>query len=322
MTTARLPRTAALLGCGAVGSVLLPALRTHKVRIVAAWNRTPRTPQWRSGALPRAIREAEMVILSVADAAIALLCAELVSQRLIGPGQTVAHLAGALDLTALQPALLCGARIGSMHPLRAVPPGSRADAFAGATAGIDGSDDEARGQLTALAQTLGMEPLAVSGSRALYHAAAVLAGGSLVALFAEAVRAFQSATGATETEARTALLPLARGAFDTLASRTPAQAVTGPVPRGDAATLAAHLSSLEAHDSRTAALYRELAKLSLALARSATRAAPEQLSAVERILELPALASPSLQALRSGAATKGDPARPRQSAKKPVTRKR
>jgi predicted short-subunit dehydrogenase-like oxidoreductase (DUF2520 family) len=322
VTVARLPRTAALLGCGAVGNVLLPALRTHKVRIVAAWNRTPRTPQWRSGALPRAIREAELVLLSVSDAAIAPLCAQLVAQRLIGPGQTVAHLAGALDLTPLQPALACGARVGSIHPLRAVPPGSRADAFAGATAGIDGSDDEARGQLIALAQTLSMEALLVSGSRALYHAAAVLAGGSQVALFAEAVRAFQSATGATEAEARAALLPLARGALDTLSARTPAQAVTGPVARGDAATLATHLRALEAHDAHTATIYSELAKVSLSLTRSVSRSTPEQLTAIDQVLDTASGSSVSTKPATIRTRAKPAAVKAGTSAKKSAPRKR
>jgi len=284
VTAQRLPRTAAVLGGGAVGSVLLPALRTHGVRVVAAWSRSPKTPQWRTGALPRAMREAELVLLAVADAAIAPLCAQLVAERLVGPGQIVAHLAGALDLTALAPALGAGARIGSLHPLRAVPPGSRGDALAGSAAGIDGSDEEARGQLTALALALGMHPFPAAGSRALYHAAAVLAGGAQVALFAEAVRAFQVATGSTEADARAALLPLARGALDGLAAREPSHAITGPVPRGDAATLAAHLRALDGHDARTAALYRQLARVALTLVRSSGRAPEEQLNSVDRAL--------------------------------------
>src|SRR6267378_4220242 len=82
----------------------------------------------------------------------------------------------------------------------------------GARAGVTGSDKQARGQLAALARRLGMTPVPIEDrSRALYHAAAVLAAGSQVALFSEALRAFRKATGAGEEQARAALLPLALG---------------------------------------------------------------------------------------------------------------
>jgi predicted short-subunit dehydrogenase-like oxidoreductase (DUF2520 family) len=74
-------------------------------------------------------------------------------------------------------------------------------------------------------------------SRALYHAAAVLAAGAQVALFAEAVRAFRQATGARQAAARAALLPLALGALAK-------GAITGPAVRGDHATIAAHRKAL------------------------------------------------------------------------------
>lgn len=278
--------------------VLLPALRTVGVRVVAAWSRTPRTPQWRSGPLPRGLREAELLLLSVADGAVGPLCAQLVAERLVGPGQIVAHLAGALDLSPLAPALAAGAKVGSLHPLRAIPPGSRADAFSGAAAGVEGSDDDVRGLLGALAQSLQMLPLAAAGSRALYHAAAVLAGGAQVALFAEAVRAFQAATGSSEPEARAALLPLAKGALDALAAREPAQAITGPVPRGDAETLTLHLRALESHDARTAALYRQLSRAALELSRQGARASDAQLAPIDA-----ALAPPSAPSARSAPST-------------------
>ena len=271
LETARLPRTAALLGGGSVGGVLLPALRSSGVRVVAAWSRTARSAQWRTGGLPRGLREAELVLLAVSDTAVEPLCAQLAAERLIGPGQLVVHLAGALDLAPLAAAREAGARTGSLHPLRTIPPGSRADALAGAACGVEGSDDEAREQLVLLAQALAMTPLVVRGDRALYHAAAVLAGGGQVALFAEAQRAFRAASGATEEEARTALLPLAKGALESLVGRSPGAALTGPVVRGDVDTVKSHLAALVALDWRAASLYQLLSLSSLRLSREAER---------------------------------------------------
>src|SRR5439155_325338 len=104
--------------------------------------------------------------------------------------QLVAHLAGAHGLGPLRSARRKGARTGTLHPLRAFASGEAQD-FRGAAAGISGSDISALADLADVAGRLGMEPLpAGERSRALYHAAAVLAAGGQVALFSEAVRAF------------------------------------------------------------------------------------------------------------------------------------
>src|SRR5437868_1297196 len=94
---------------------------------------------------------------------------------------------------------------------------NEAAAHCGGTGRGSGSDPQALQQLAGLARRLGMAPLKIGErSRPLYHAAAVLAAGSEVALFAEAVRAFRKATGAGEPAARAALLPLALGALENL----------------------------------------------------------------------------------------------------------
>ena len=227
------PRTAAVLGAGAVGSALLEELPRAGVRILAAWTRT-------SGLEPPPLLDVDLVFLAVPDSAVAQVCARLE----VGPRQLVAHLAGALDLAPLLAARRKGARVGSIHPLRAFVRGQRQH-FDGAAAGISGSDAEARELLTGLARRLGMMPIATGDrSRALYHAAAVLAAGSQVALFSEAVRAFRKATGASEPAARSALLPLTLGALEKLRSRPAAAALTGPAVRGDLETIAAHREAL------------------------------------------------------------------------------
>src|SRR5207302_117759 len=60
----------------------------------------------------------------------------------------------------------------------------------------------------------------------------------------EAIRAFRKATGASESAARAALLPLALGALEKLKGQTAAEALTGPAARGDLETIAAHRSAL------------------------------------------------------------------------------
>ncbi|HZX93738.1 MAG TPA: DUF2520 domain-containing protein [Myxococcales bacterium] len=248
-------RTAAVVGGGAVARALLEALPRAGIAVRASWRR-------HSGLLPPPLREVDVVFLAVSDAAVADVCSILE----VGPGQLVAHLAGALGLAPLAPARRRGARVGSLHPLRAFAPGGPGD-FRGAAAGIAGSDASARRDLADLANRLGMHPLQTrDAARALYHAAAVLAAGAQVALFSEAVRAFRKATGAQEDEARAALLPLALGALGNLRHLPPAQALTGPAARGDLATIRAHRAALPVD---LLPLYDQLTRVALRLGESA-----------------------------------------------------
>jgi len=257
-----LPRTAAVLGGGAVGQVLVPALTKAGIRVVLAWNRSEQRG-WQDDL--EQFREAELVFLTVSDAAVEPLCRRIAG--LLRPGHLVAHCAGALGLDALSSALDAGARTGSLHPLRAIPWGSPAGVLRDAAAGVAGSDAAARETLQQVARALGMSPIPVdAGARALYHAAAVLAAGGQVALFSRALQAFQDATGAPEPIARAALLPLARGVLDALEQRTAADALTGPVARGDAATVRAHRAAL---DAASLPLYDELTRAMLELRPSA-----------------------------------------------------
>ncbi|HWE26280.1 MAG TPA: DUF2520 domain-containing protein [Myxococcales bacterium] len=251
-------RTAAVLGGGAVGQVLAAALRAAGIRPVLLWNRTEQRG-WDTEL--EGLREAAVVFLTVSDPAVEELCRRIAG--LVGPGQLVVHCAGALSLDVLSSALGAGARTGSLHPLRAIPRGSGPGILRDAAAGVAASDSTAREALDALARSLGMSPIPVSNdARALYHAAAVLAAAGQVALFSRAVQAFQDATGAPEPLARAALLPLAQGALSVLEHRDPGEALTGPVARGDARTVAAHREAL---DEETLRLYDELTRAMLRL---------------------------------------------------------
>jgi predicted short-subunit dehydrogenase-like oxidoreductase (DUF2520 family) len=239
--------TAAVLGGGAVARALLEALPAAGVRVLASWHR-------RSGLQPPPLRDVDVVLLAVSDVAIAEVCGRID----VGPGQLVVHLAGALGLSPLASARRRGARVGSFHPLK---PFTRdgARGFAGFAAGIRASDEGAAGDLAQLAVRLGMTPLLTADkSRPLYHAAAMLAAGGQVALFAEAVRTFRDATGLPEPQARAALLPLALGALEELRREPPERAITGPAARGDLETVASHRKALSGDLLR---LYDQLSRV-------------------------------------------------------------
>src|SRR5258706_266553 len=114
-----------------------------------------------------------------------------------------------------------------------------------------------------IARDLGMRPFRIATkSKAIYHAGAVFASNYLVVVEAIAQRLLRHA-GLSDADAWAALRPLVEGTFDNLSRHEPREALTGPVVRGDTATITRHLESLAVDDPK---LYRALGRAALELA--------------------------------------------------------
>ncbi len=162
------------------------------------------------------------MILAVPDGAIAELAASL------SPGPPVGHCSGALTLDALAP----HAERFSLHPLMALTADRAPAALRGAGAAIAGSTPRSLALARELAQRAGLEPFAVAeDDRALYHAAASIASNFLVTIEAIADSLF-AAVGVEHRHAAT----LARASLENWAGGG-ARALTGPIARGDRATV-------------------------------------------------------------------------------------
>ncbi|GAB2547715.1 Rossmann-like and DUF2520 domain-containing protein [Leucobacter ruminantium] len=162
----------------------------------------------------------DAVLLAVPDAEIAK------AARGIRPGPLVGHCSGATGLDALAPH-----EAFSLHPLlTVVGPGAR---FEGASAAVDGTTPRSLALAERLAELLGLEAFRVAGrDRAAYHAAASIASNFLVT-----VEGFAADLAGTAGVPRRALVPLVRAAVQNWAELGAADALTGPVARGDAATV-------------------------------------------------------------------------------------
>ncbi len=261
------PRVA-ILGAGRMGQALALALAHsgHRVSLVARRRHEVVPPlALFEGARRSAVEAAGIVILAVPDGAIEGLAGELSREGGVTPSHSVLHVSGLLDHTALHPLAPTGAALGSLHPLQTVSdPALAVERLAGAYAGVEG-DDRALDTAETLAHALGMTPVRIpAGAKPAYHAGAAFAANYTTALVAVAERLAVSAGIAPEI-ARKLYLPLVRGAAANLESG-PAAALTGPVRRGDAETVRAHLAALEGDDR---ALYRLVATEALRLAREA-----------------------------------------------------
>lgn len=264
-----------VVGAGRLGSALAMALTScgYHVDNIASRDSSraealaARLEGTRSVATASLVKTADLVILAVPDGAIETLARSL-AWRI---GQAVVHCSGALDLAPLATAAAAGALTGCFHPLQSFASADGAARFEGVTCGVEGAEPLG-GWLETMASDLGGHPLRLEGvNRALYHAAAVLASNDVVALMAAAERTWAAAGLAPET-ARSALAPLLLGAASNIAERPLAEALTGPVARGDVETVGRHLEAL-APTPELAALYRvlgrELLRLPLAIDRDA-----------------------------------------------------
>ncbi|HEV2993145.1 MAG TPA: DUF2520 domain-containing protein [Acidimicrobiia bacterium] len=199
-------------------------------------------------------RDAALVVVATPDEAIEAAAAALAPG--LAPGALVVHLAGARGIDALAP--LATRRpdvlVGALHPLQTLTGFDDGHALVGAWAAVDGPP-----AVHALARALGLRPGAVpDAARPAYHAAAVVASNHLVALLGQVERLAASAGVPFD-----AFAPLVRASVDHAFAVGPAAALTGPVARGDVATVARHLDALDADEQRT---YRALADAARRLA--------------------------------------------------------
>jgi predicted short-subunit dehydrogenase-like oxidoreductase (DUF2520 family) len=184
--------------------------------------------------------DAELALLCVPDTAIAD-----VAQRL-EPGPWLAHVSGATPLSALDP----HERRFSLHPLQTFTRARGPEQLDGAWAAVTAETAEARRQALELARTLGLEPFELADAdRPLYHAGAAMASNYLVTLH-EAAAGLVAAAGAPPE----ALVPLMRRTIDN------GFELTGPIERGDWATVEAHRAAIREARPDLEPLYDVLAE--------------------------------------------------------------
>jgi predicted short-subunit dehydrogenase-like oxidoreductase (DUF2520 family) len=217
-----------VIGSGRVGSAVTARLRERRVAVGED--------------------DPDLVLLCVPDTAISDV------SRCLAPGRAwVGHVSGATPLAALEP----HERRFSLHPLQtfAEPSGDPAQLamqFDGAWAAITGDTAEALAVARELAEVLGLQPFELADSdRTLYHAGAVFASNYVVTLQRAAVRLGVPAEG---------LVPLMRGTIEH------GFELTGPIARGDWATVEAHKQAIRARHPELEHLYDTLAEATVQLA--------------------------------------------------------
>jgi predicted short-subunit dehydrogenase-like oxidoreductase (DUF2520 family) len=215
-----------LIGLGRVGSAIAARLRERGIAV--------------GGADP------ELVVLCVPDDAIAGVAAR------IPVGPWVAHVSGATPLRALDP----HEQRFSVHPLQTFTKARGPEQLDGAWAAVTGEFSRARARGTWFAETLGLHPFDLADeARPVYHAGAAIASNYLVTIQRAAALLFESA-GAPPAALEPLMLRTIENGFE----------LTGPIARGDWATVERHREAIRAARPELEHLYETLAGATVAIA--------------------------------------------------------
>lgn len=214
------------------------------------------------------MRPATAWMLAVGDDAIGPACAALVqAQGAQLAGTVVFHCSGAKASGELDAARAAGALVASVHPVRSfADPAAVAADFTGTWCGIEG-DAGALALLEPAWDQIGARLVRIDASaKTVYHAAAVFASNYLVTVLDAALRAY-AAAGVPPEVARELARPLASEALANVFRLGPEAALSGPVARGDFATVARQQEAVTRWDPETGRLYEALVAPTAALAR-------------------------------------------------------
>ena len=263
--------TITIIGAGRVGPTLGRRLRERGWRIGAVITRSRKT----ATAAVRAIGAghalarldatalaADVVLITTPDRSIAIVAGKLARLgRHHWQGKTVLHTNGALDRSVLTPLARLGAATGSLHPLQTFS-GRNVPSLDGCICAIEGTPVALR-VARRICRDLGCIPVVIPArAKPAYHAAGALAAGHILAVIEAATRIL-IAQGFSRRDAVRALLPLTRQTlanFERLGARP---SWTGPLARGDFATVRKHASALRRFPREYREAYAALSRLSL-----------------------------------------------------------
>lgn len=187
----------------------------------------------------------DFFLIGVKDSEIAGVVSTLQASNRLLPGQVIIHLSGVLPSDTGSALKMTNIGQLALHPLQAV-----ADVETGITAlreAVWTLEGDQSGQALGeeLLTALGVRWLKIAKEdKPLYHAAACIVSNYLVTLVATGI-AMLTRIGFTPELAGEALLPLIQGTVANLAEKSPRDALTGPIARGDVQTVAKHLAALE-----------------------------------------------------------------------------
>jgi predicted short-subunit dehydrogenase-like oxidoreductase (DUF2520 family) len=257
-----------LVGPGRAGTALALAARAADHEIAAVLARRPEAAAAVAaelgGAVPlpleAEIPSGDLLVIATRDDAIGATASTLAKRA--GAVAAAVHLSGLASVDVLEPLARQGLAVGSFHPLQTLPsPEAGAARLRGAWIAVTTEDPDLHRALATLAESIGGRPFDLADeAKALYHAAAASAANFPLAALAMASDLFEAAGVPFEAAG-----PLISAVVDNALEMGPRHALTGPVARGDLATVEAQVqavdSAMPAWAAGFCAFVAELAKI-------------------------------------------------------------
>lgn len=259
-----------IIGAGNLATALATALRRSRYRILEVVTRDSphslrhaRSLASRVGAQAATLRDAHFTAsvtwICVPDDAIGDVALQIAMDR-DWKGKTVLHSSGAIDSGVLDPVRRRGAQVGSAHPLMTFVAASEPDLH-GVPFALEG-DAKALALATAVVSSIGGKPFRIDPEvKPAYHAFGFFSSPAIVALIVAAQEVGKLA-GFTEHHARELMEPIVRQTIENCFQTNPRSAFSGPIKRGDVATIRKHLQVLR-KNRELLDLYRSLGRIAL-----------------------------------------------------------
>lgn len=232
----------------------------------------------------REMSAADVWMIATPDRGIAGAGDDLAARGVLRAGDVVFHCSGSIASGALASAARAGAHVASVHPLKTFADARDAvRTFAGTYCAAEG-DRAALDVLVPAFERIGGRVSEIDPRfKTIYHAASVVVCNYLVALLETGLRCYEKA--GLERDTATAMIePIVRETLENVLELGTAQALTGPIARGDDAVVQGHVKALAAWDERIGAIYRNLGTVALEIARSRGELDAEALRRLEQAL--------------------------------------
>ncbi len=273
-----------VIGTGALGSVLAKAFYVHGIAVYSLFNRSSVSLQKLAvemnpkitGEFPAKVEElGNLIFITTPDQQILTTAENLSTLGDDFSQKTVVHCSGTKSSRCLSPLQKKGANIAAFHPVQTFTENSSPKDFKGIYFDLEG-DEKYKNLLKEIAETIGSHWIDISiDSKKYLHAAAVMASNYLLAVLDTAAEIAVTG-GLKKSEAQKLLLPLAKKTIENASVSTAIyDSLSGPVARGDDATVAAHIELLQ-QNPQISRLYKELGMKTIKLADKKGSISPEQ----------------------------------------------
>lgn len=284
-----------VVGCGRLGQAIAKLFVSHGVtEHVHVCNRSRASGERAVAVIGRGVAyeslsempPSSLWLIGTGDQEIGKVAHHLAGSGALSPRSVVFHCSGILSSEVLAPLGAKDALVGSVHPVR-----SFADAdiavreFAGTYCAVEG-DPEAVHILEKLFTSVGARVFTIpSDAKMLCHAGHVFASNYLVALL-ECSRRLYATAGVPEELAVQIMEPLVHGTLQNISRLGHAQALTGPIARGESGVVAQQLAQVATTDPLLGELYHSLGRIAVELAR-AQGLSPEKCAQVKAAFAAP-----------------------------------